>query len=189
VIERVSASFDEKLSWARESEEMVGAFLRSRGWWCIPTYDFSGKGDNKAPKLLAPVGEPSLVLPDLQCFRDGERRWYEVKRKSSAASYRIGGYPTTGISQRHFDQYLRVQDETRSEVVIVFVHEHEAEIRGDTLDGLERSAYSHTYGGSAMGGGGMRFWRYDQIRLWCAMPRRAAVADGQSRLAGVTGGV
>ena len=170
--------FDAKLAWARESEEMVCAFLRARGWWCLPTYDFSGKGDNKAPKLLAPAGEASLVLPDLQCFRDGKQRWYEVKRKSAATFYQIGGYLTTGISQRHYDQYRRVQDETCAEVVIVFAHEQEAEVRGDTLDGLERLARSHSYGGNAMGGGGMRFWRYDQVRLWCAMPRLDDVATG-----------
>lgn len=168
--------FNRRLIWARECEVAIGDFLRARNWWAIPSYDFSDKGDDKAPKMLAPRGRFDLVLPDLQCFRDGKQRWFEIKRKTRSDHYRIGGYAVTGMSLRLFEHYRRIEKETKSDVVIVFVHETEGEVRGDTLSNLEKLAKSHRYDGDAMGRAGMIFWRYEQIQRWSAWPLTAEPA-------------
>jgi hypothetical protein len=161
-----NSNFDVKLEWARVAEIRVSDFLRERGWWVLPTYDFSGVGDNKAPKLMAPAGKSDLVMPDLQCFKDGKPRWFEVKRKSNADQYRIGGYLVTGIDHGHYVQYKQVEKVTDSQVVLVFVHEKEQEVRGATLSWLDANARSHY--SDRMGRYGMDFWKYEKITLWSA---------------------
>lgn len=158
--------FEKQLEAARVWEQRFAAWARTLGYWVLPTYDFSGKGDDKAPKLLAPVGAQSLVLPDLQCFRDGEGRWVECKYKSRADDYRVGGYRVTGIQQRLWRHYRGVQEVTKASVTIAFLHAKEDEIRIAKIDDLAESGklYSHTYLGTRMRGP-MIFWRYDSIPL------------------------
>ncbi len=68
----LSGDFQSRLAAARVWEERFALWARrERGYHVLATYDFSGKGDDKAPKLLAPPGSESLVMPDLQCFKPG----------------------------------------------------------------------------------------------------------------------
>jgi hypothetical protein len=54
-------SFDEALAEARRYEEGFASLLAERDYYVIPTYDYSGAGDGKAPKAKAPPGaEESL---------------------------------------------------------------------------------------------------------------------------------
>lgn len=157
--------FRSKLDAARVWEKKLARWVRRRGWYVVPTYDFSGKGEDKAPKLLAPLGKESLVLPDLQCFRAGEQQWLECKYKSEAIVYRKGGYRTTGISRRLRDHYEQVQQATGASVVIAFLHEKEREVRGAALVDLAQH-FSHEYAGAKMGRSGMVFWKYDELPCW-----------------------
>jgi hypothetical protein len=143
-------------------------WARSRGYYVSGTYDFSGKDDNKAPKLMAPPRGESLVLPDLQCFKvtsPDPATWMEVKWKARAVLYRKGGYRVTGINKRHWQHYQKVQHLTSAKVFVMFIHDAESEIRADTLDDL-RAYVSHEYDGDKMGRGGMVFWPYDDIPCW-----------------------
>lgn len=171
--------FRTKLDAAREWEVRLARWVRSRGWFVVPTYDFSGKGEDKAPKLLAPIGQRDLVLPDLQCFRNGELQWLECKWKARADRYRIGGYDVTGISKRLFDHYQQVQKATGARVVLAFLHEMEMEMRGDALDALGDAkgvgCFSHVSQSARMGR--MIFWRYDAIPRWAHL---GAVSEQQN---------
>lgn len=160
--------FHAQLDAAREWERSLAAWIRSRGWYVVPTYDFCGRGEDKAPKLLAPPGAESLVLPDLQCFRDGRAQWLECKWKARADRYRKTQQLTTGISRRLFDHYQRVEERTGFCVVLAFLHEREQQIRGGSLADLER-CFSHDYTGERMGRFGMRFWRWLDIPLWAPL--------------------
>lgn len=157
--------FERALAEARVWEQKAAAWLRRRGWHVLATYDFSGKGDDKAPKLLAPPGDPDLVLPDLQMFRENGSRWVEVKYKARADHYRVGGYRVTGISRRLWGHYQRVEEITGADVWIVFLHGQEQEIRGERVSRL-RGLVSHTYGGPLMGRHGMIFFRFDALPNW-----------------------
>lgn len=187
------SDFRAKLDAAREWEKRLARWIRSRGWFVVPTYDFSGKGDDKAPKLLAPLGTRDLVLPDLQCFRDGEHQWLECKWKTCASFYRKGGHLTTGIATRLLAHYVEVQRATRARVVLAFLHEREMEIRGGSLDALGtkvgEGCFSHASVSGAMGS--MSFWRYEEIPRWAdlgavAEDRREPRAAAPVRLAAST---
>lgn len=161
--------FRTQLDAARRWEIALARWIRSRGWYVVPTYDFSGKGEGKAPKLLAPLGTMDLVLPDLQCFRAlGEVRaqWLECKWKSGAVLYRKSGHLVTGISLRLARHYAEVERQTGQRVVIAFLHEAEGEMRAAPLGELP---LSHDYQGAAMGRGGMRFWRWSDIPVVCGL--------------------
>jgi hypothetical protein len=163
-----SDDFRVKLDAARRWEIAMARWVRARGWFVLPTDEFSGRGDTKAPKLLAPPGQRDFVLPDLQCFRfDGAVRaqWLECKWKHEASEFRKGGYRTTGFSLRLAKQYEEVERLSRQRVVLVFLHEKEREVRAAALADLSR-AWSHDYAGTNMPGRKpMRFWRYDQIPM------------------------
>lgn len=107
----------------RTAEELVATELRRRGWYVIPSYDYSGE-DDKAPRLHGPH-EVSWVLPDLDVCRGGVRRWVEVKYKSAAAhvySPRQRVRPDCplqhGISLRLVEHYRRVREQSGCEVWI-----------------------------------------------------------------------
>lgn len=159
----------------------VAGWARRRGYYVLPTYDYSGKGDDKAPKLAAPPGTESLVLPDLQCFRPQGPGWLEVKTKTRADDYRKGGYRVTGISLRLYRHYREVERVTKSEVTVLFLHERENEVRGDTLSRLRADNFSHEYDGGKMGRGGMVFFRYDGIRCWGPLSMFAQPSEPQAQ--------
>jgi hypothetical protein len=129
----------------------------------LPAYDFSGKGDDKSPRLLAPPGKAALVLPDLLCFRETSPLWIEVKWKAKATINHNRRRRETGINRRLWREYQRVQEVTGIEVVLLFLHEQEAEIRADTVRRL--SSYGREYTGPRMGPDGMVFWPYERIPL------------------------
>lgn len=165
----MKADFRAQLDAARRWEIALAKWIRSRGWYVVPTYDFSGGGDGKAPKMLGPRGHRDLVLPDLQCFRplgDVRAQWLECKWKSGAALYRKGGYPVTGIGLRLAKHYSEVEQQTGQRVVVAFLHEAEGEMRAAPLQDLP---WSHDYEGTVMGRGGMRFWRWNDIPAVCRL--------------------
>jgi hypothetical protein len=160
-------SFQEQLERSRQWEIAVGDWLRSRGCYVLPAYDYSGKDDDKAPRLQSPDGCTDLVIPDLAVFkRDTAGRWVEVKVKSCADEYRIGGYRVTGFSLRHWEHYQQVQEISGTEVLMIFIHMAEREVRAATLDALAGPLLSHRYTGSRMGRHGMVFFRYDEMPRW-----------------------
>lgn len=159
-------SFHAALNHARGWERALAAWVRARGWHVLPTYDFSGKGDDKAPVLLAPPGTADLIMPDLQCFRAGRVRWIECKWKTSAVLHRNSGQMVTGISLRLASHYERVRATTGADVWLVFLHEREREVRGGEMARLEMS---HDYNGGVMCRGGMRFWLWDRLPLICSL--------------------
>lgn len=160
----MSSGFAAQLARAREWEVAASEWLRTRGWYTLPTYDYSAGGD-KAPKLMAPTGLPDLVIPDLLTMNTEGRRWLEVKFKTHADLHRTSGELVTGISRRLLGHYRSVQKVTGTTVYVVFIHEKEEEVRGGTLAELD-AAYSHVYDGDRMGPGGMIFFKYHALRIW-----------------------
>jgi hypothetical protein len=154
--------FERALAAAREWEIALARWMRSRGWYVLPTYAFGGANNRKAPVLEAPPGARSLIMPDLQCFRDGRILWLEAKWKSEATLHRKTGTFVTGIALRHARHYERVQTVTGCGVLLAFVHEREREVRGGMLNEIS-DAWHHDYDGGVMGPGGMRFWRWDAL--------------------------
>lgn len=134
---KASDDFDQQRERARRIEMALSLWLKRRGYKVLPTYDYSGQQDNKAPKLESLQPEHSLVVPDLFCIKRGRIRWVEVKLKSEAPMYRKLNRRQTGFSRRLWDHYNKVQEESGAEVILVFVHEKEREVRAARLDTLK----------------------------------------------------
>ena len=69
----------EEFKRGQSGERVVAGILMNRGWFVVPSYDYSGEDGNKAPKMQG--ADLSLVIPDLDIARGGDRRWIEVKTK------------------------------------------------------------------------------------------------------------
>ena len=75
-------SFDEKLELGRLGEDLVTGWFKSKGFGVIPSSEFTGKNNDKAPRLHFEAR--SFVTPDLDVCRNGARYWGEVKTSPAA---------------------------------------------------------------------------------------------------------
>jgi hypothetical protein len=172
----VVSAFTRNLDRGKVEERKLAAYLKALSFRVLPTTDFSARG---APMLEAEDRADSLVMPDLQAFRDGSGAWFECKWKTEGTMSSRRGRVETGVSRRHYEHYKKTEAATKIPVAIVFVHESEREVRCGTLSQLE-GAFSHEYTGDKMGPSGMRFWIYDQIPLWMSLDElNAAIAAHQ----------
>lgn len=103
----------------RTGEQRVARFLQERGYFVIPSYDYSGEDNNKAPKMQG--AKTAYVIPDLDVCREGRRRWVEVKTKTRADFTRVTGRLEHGLQRAHFDAYISVQQQTGCEVSIAIL--------------------------------------------------------------------
>lgn len=163
-----STRFLESKLRSRYFEQAFATVLMEHGALILPAYDYSGKSDDKAPKLTALDHARSLVTPDLLIARKGQSFWVEVKYKSSAAWYRVGGHYNTGFSLRLWRHYEMVQEATGIPVRVAFIHERERLISVDTIEALASNAREYT--GTEMGHDGMVFFRFDTLTpfTWCS---------------------
>jgi hypothetical protein len=91
----------------RAGEQVVAAWLKRRGCFVIPSYDYSGADGDKAPRLQGLwEGYP---VPDLDVARNGNRFWVEVKTKEKAAVWRMTGELRHGIELRLLEHYRTVE--------------------------------------------------------------------------------
>jgi len=104
----------------RTGEEATAQFLRSLGWFVIPSYDYSGAED-KAPRLQGlDIG---YVLPDLDVSAYGTRLWVEVKTKYGASFTYSTQQLEHGIPLRHYLDYLEVERQTGNPVYLAIREE------------------------------------------------------------------
>lgn len=143
------------------TERLIASFLQQRGWWVIPSYDYSGQGNDKAPKLQGADG--GLVIPDLDVARAGERRWVEVKAKSHAVLHRRTNTLKHGIPLRHFHDYLRLQHITGCEVWLVVYEQDTGDVLMARLNAL--AGEKQEYAGGKMSRGGMVFFPRSDFRI------------------------
>jgi cytosine/adenosine deaminase-related metal-dependent hydrolase len=105
----------------RAAEQMVARWLQERGWYVIPSYDYSGEDGEKAPRMQGL--KRGFAVPDLDVARGGKRRWVEVKAKSRAnprhdAYWGSREVPEHGIDHKNYADYLDVKAESGDEVWI-----------------------------------------------------------------------
>ena len=144
----------------RSGEKAIAGFLKSRGCFIVPSYDYSGEDGNKAPKM---EGEHfSFVIPDLDVANGGKRFWAEVKTKWEATLHRKSQTWEHGISLRHYRHYQRVEQETGAPVWLFVFEERSGEILAAKLSCL---GPPRIYDGGKMGRDGMAFWPRDQFKL------------------------
>ena len=86
----------------------------ARGWFVVPSYDYTGAEEEKAPRLQGLAEE--FVIPDLDVCRNGVRKWIEVKTKGKPSPTRMTQRQEHGIAKRHWNSYWRVQEISGTEV-------------------------------------------------------------------------
>ena len=131
-------------------ELIIANLLKKRGWYIIPSYDYSGDDGNKAPRMQGAMD--SFVLPDLDVCKDGKRKWAEVKTKTEATFTRKTNRFEHGLPTRHFDDYKKIQEITGCKVWL-FVYENvTGEVLYQSIDKLEVN--KRIYEGNKMSRGG-----------------------------------
>jgi hypothetical protein len=137
----------------RNGEKIVGALLNQRGFFVIPSYDYSGE-DDKAPRMHGP--DTDHVLPDLDTARTGERYWAEVKTKAAPTLHRGSGVLEHGVSLRLWREYWQVQEITGCTVFLFVYEEGSGDVLARSLAKLDR--VKRLYDGGKMGRHGMVFF-------------------------------
>lgn len=130
--------------WAKSYEIALSKYLRAKcGGSILATYDYSGLGEDKPPKLYGV--EADFVIPDLLWFRNGQQRWFECKWKKGASPWpdKISKEIVTGFNLRHWNHYWAVQRETAISVSVIFIHAREKECLWGDLYSLQ-SSIDHT---------------------------------------------
>src|SRR3989304_3029033 len=156
-------SFRETPEWVKghNGENVIARLSRKRGWYVIPSYDYSGE-DNKAPRLQGFAD--NYVIPDLDIAKDGIRKWAEVKTKREATWTNVTRRFEHGIPMRHYQHYLRVQDITGCEVWLFIYEEKTGVVLYANLGDLGKVL--RPYIGTKMNRGGMAFFPRDVFKLW-----------------------
>jgi hypothetical protein len=137
----------------REAEQRVAAWLQGRGWYIIPSYDYSGEHGDKAPKIQGAA--EGIVLPDLGIARAGQMKWAEVKAKAGPTFTVTTHTYDHGIGYRKWQHYRRVQQETGCHVWLFIVEECTQLLLAESLDKL---GDGRLYDDNKMDPGGMVFW-------------------------------
>lgn len=142
----------------RKAEIEVAKWLQSRGWFVVPSYDYSGADGAKPPRLQGKcIG---FAIPDLDVAKEGIRHWVEVKLKGKQTLYRKTGVLEHGISLRLYRHYKRVQEITGTPVWLFILEQDSGKLLAKKMDVLGEP---RIYEGNKMGNGGMAFWPCDQF--------------------------
>ncbi len=111
-------SFEEKLAFGKEGEHEVGEYFMRRGYSLLPLYQFS---EDLAPKIYNDGGV--IISPDIFVAGLKKAFWVEVKTKNRWIKYL--GNLETGLNERHFNEYLRINRKTELPVYVVFNHKED----------------------------------------------------------------
>lgn len=149
----------------REAELRVAAWLQNRGFYILPSCDYSGPEGDHAPKIHGT--KEGLILPDLAIAKKGRLKWAEVKAKYEPTYSRCTGTYDHGISRRLCNHYLRVQEETGAPVWVFIVEEKTQTLLFQSIDELRKAEnIGHKYFGDVMDHGGMVFWPRTIFHPW-----------------------
>lgn len=116
-------NFKTKLEVGRAGESVISRWLRKRGHSVLPVYE-KIIDEGKGPQLFSaiPSDKDSLVAPDMVLFRrEGGCYWIEAKTKTAFTYHRKTGRMTTGIDFRHYQEYLEVQEQTKTPIALFFL--------------------------------------------------------------------
>lgn len=123
----------------RAAELRVSRWLQERGWYVIPSYDYSGADGDKAPRLQGI--KRGHAVPDLDVASGGKRKWVEVKSKDHA-NPRHDAYwgrcevPEHGVDHGNYLDYLEVKRITGDDVWIAIYEEDTAILLMAEIDTL-----------------------------------------------------
>lgn len=138
-------------------ERLVVRWIKAHGFLVIPSYDYSGEGGDKAPRLKGISSE--YAIPDLDVALGGKRFWIEVKAKTEASWTHLTQRYEHGFSGRLYKDYLRVAEETGTPVLLFIVERKTSDLLTQNLAALGEPRMSAIYGQ------GMVYWPRDGFRV------------------------
>lgn len=141
-------TFEKTLAQGRIAEGQCGNWLRlAQGWTLLPAYEIEipqGKG----PRLF--LRDRQLVVPDIFAMKHKGKKflfkWYESKNKSCFTWHYISKNWQDGIDLRHYLDYIQVQEETKIEVYLLFLHSCATPNPRDIARGSPSSAPTGLFG-------------------------------------------
>jgi hypothetical protein len=167
-------NFNSAYTYGKIAESLIAQWLMiTFGYILLPAYEIethSGKG----PRLSGLNGD--LIAPDLLAILIKRRKvlmqWCEIKHKDhfswfrtnagevlNPATLRCRPFPgrwQTGIDLRHFEDYIKVQEQTGIEVFLLFLHSSSIPSLDDLKQGSEKVCPTGLFGGSL----------YDLMQNW-----------------------
>lgn len=164
------SQFEKKLEEGRKGEIFISDWLKSEGWGVIPTFDYSGKNGEKAPKLQ--FMSDGLIIPDLDICKAGDRVWLEIKTYHGPAYNRKIAAHVHGIAVRLYNHYMRVEKETGCRVLIgilerdskKFLVARLAKLRSFKCQCKNCSAGNDLYCNAPPGMKRLMYWRRDEMQ-------------------------
>lgn len=143
-------------------ELLVRSLLQQEGYYVIPSFDYCGENGDHAPSAQSLVDK--VILPDLDCIKDGYRMWAEVKTKEAATFTRITGQWEHGIPLSHWEAYRIIQDKTGNKVWLYIFEKTSGCVLRAPIDDLRLEV--RLYHGDKMSRGGMAFFPRGAFEKW-----------------------
>lgn len=142
----MNETFAEAFPYGQTAEEMVTAWLESRGWKVTNAGVILQEG--KGPRLV--FGEEVLIAPDrygVKCIEGHDvKLWFEIKRKDVFTWHYMSGTWQDGIDVHVYEHYLKIQEYTCEGVIVLFYHDNTATAPRDVHNGAPVSCPTGLYG-------------------------------------------
>lgn len=162
------------LPYGQLGESKIAMWLKRNGRLVLPAYE-KEIDNGKGPRLFC--GNGDLVVPDMLVLSGDKVSWIEAKHKSVFTWHRNTNRWTTGVSKRHYIDYLEVARITPWPVWLLFLHEKDSEpARNEPwpcpvgLFGQELSILNQCINHeSDKWGGGMVYWAHKNLKLLASL--------------------
>jgi hypothetical protein len=171
----VLTSFKEKLEFGELGESLISRWARgARGASVLPVYE-KEIDNGKGPRFFLPNDE-QIIAPDLLIVGQSMIRT-EAKHKSVFSWHRKTDCWVTGIDLRHYEHYLRLQEQCSIPIYLTFLHsdDHTAErdepwpcptgLFAAELSFLQKK---ENHRSANWGNGGMVYWAYETLTRWAS---------------------
>jgi hypothetical protein len=168
-------TFEERLMLARRNENKISRWLasRERVLAMVNVYESESK-NGFGPRVFTRTD--GYVSPDLLGFTVLGAIWFETKQKSVFTWHRITSCWCTGIDLHHYEDYQRVEVETRCPVWLLFLHEQDQPHERDRHFCLSSECPTGLFGGKLSylktkenhrhqnwGSKGMVYWAHETL--------------------------
>lgn len=143
------SNFDERYARGRVGEGLCARWLMYReGWKILPAYEIE-MSRGKGPRVFTSDG--MLIAPDIFAMKYQKKKflfkWFEAKHKTHFTWFRKGGGNwQTGIDLRHYLDYIKVQEQTKTEVFALFLHNSSIPSKSDLEHGSPHTCPTGLYG-------------------------------------------
>jgi len=129
-------TFGEMITRGRQGEDLVRQWYKSRGYFVLPVALINSGG---APALEGELNR--IIAANHLVFREGEKRWVEVKTFQRSTFNQRRQREEHGVSLRLWKAYKEGQELTGIKGVLCIVQVNEAKILEGTLDEIGVGAY------------------------------------------------